>query len=101
MKGIILAALATTVLTLAAVTSRSANAPDRPPGIAPQQWIAINERVGFIIVPDNIQALGPSAVAAQLLLLTPSVAGYFVVKGPQGWIRMVVVEPIKGPGDAG
>lgn len=35
------------------------------------------------------------------LLLKPPVGGYFMVKGARGWTRLIVVEPAKGPADAG
>jgi hypothetical protein len=35
------------------------------------------------------------------LFLTPPTPGYFMLKGPAGWSRVVVVEPIKGPAAAG
>jgi hypothetical protein len=44
---------------------------------------------------------GYSVPAGQALLLKPPVGGYFMVKGATGWTRLVVFEPIKGPGDAG
>jgi hypothetical protein len=34
-------------------------------------------------------------------LLTPPVEGYFMVKRGNAWLRLLVVEPIKGPGSAG
>jgi hypothetical protein len=40
-------------------------------------------------------------MSAGALLLKPPVGGYFMVKGVAGWTRLVVMEPLKGPGDAG
>jgi hypothetical protein len=34
-------------------------------------------------------------------LLEPAASGYFVAKTATGWRRLVVIEPIKGPGTAG
>jgi hypothetical protein len=36
----------------------------------------------------------PSGVA-------PTARGYFMIKGAGGWIRAVVIDPIKGPGNTG
>jgi hypothetical protein len=31
----------------------------------------------------------------------PTARGYFMIKGAGGWIRAVVIDPIKGPGNTG
>jgi len=76
----------------------SSDAPDRPPGVAKDAWIPINDRVGFVVVPPT---KGPVRSSPQVLLLTPAISGYFVLKNSSGWTRMVIVEPLRGPGDAG
>jgi hypothetical protein len=32
--------------------------------------------------------------------LRPAVGGYFMVKGVSGWVRLIVIDPGKGPADA-
>ena len=94
--GVILAA------TLAASPFvHSTDAPDRPHSVAKEAWIPINDRVGFVIIAAT---KGPGLLRSspQALLLTPPVSGYFMVRGTSGeWTRMVIVEPLRGPGDSG
>jgi hypothetical protein len=79
------------------VASIAAAADDRPAGVAAADWIPINERVGIVLVHANNQPVAPG----QALLLKPTVAGYYMLKGAAGWSRLVIVEPMKGPADAG
>jgi hypothetical protein len=96
-SGVVVGALLIAALAVTPVV-RGADAPDRPPGVAKEAWISVNERLGFVIVP---RILGPSGVAPQPLLLTPPVSGYFMLRGASGWSRIVIVEPLRGPADAG
>ena len=76
----------------------SSDTPDRPPGVAKDAWVPVNDRVGFVVVPPT---RGPVRMSPQVLLLTPPVSGYFMLKSPSGWTRMVIVEPLRGPGETG
>jgi hypothetical protein len=76
----------------------SSDGPDRPPGVTKDEWIPINERVGFVVVQGSKRLIRGDA---QPLLLRPAVPGYFMLKGSTGWSRIVIVEPPRGPGDAG
>jgi hypothetical protein len=72
---------------------------DRPAGVAAQNWIAINDKVGFVVVsPDTYPARTPDQ---QALLLTPAASGYFMARSAIGWQRLKIVEPLKGPGATG
>ena len=76
-----------------------ASEPDRPSGVAAQNWIVINDKLGFVVVsPDTYPAVTPDQ---QPLLLTPAASGYFMARGAIGWQRLKIVEPLKGPGAAG
>jgi hypothetical protein len=91
-----------TVVVIAICAALSAevipsDAPDRPAGVSAQEWIPVNERMGFIIVPYK----EPMLATKQELFLVPPLRGYFVAKRDQTWVRIQVVEPIKGPGAAG
>ncbi len=89
------------VLAMALAVSpfvHSSDAPDRPPGVAKDAWVPINDRVGFVVVP---RAKEPIRISPQALLLMPPVSGYFMLKSGSEWTRMVIVEPLRGPGDAG
>jgi hypothetical protein len=48
--------------------------------------------------PDTYPAAQPDK---QALLLTPAASGYFMVRSAVGWQRIVIVEPMKGPGATG
>jgi hypothetical protein len=76
----------------------AADGPDRPAGVEAANWIQLNDKVGFVVIPERKS--GPR-VASAGLLLEPAASGYFMAKTPGGWRRLVVVEPIKGPGTAG
>jgi len=76
----------------------SSDTHDRPPGIAKDAWIPMNDRVGFVVVPPY---KGPVRISPQALMLTPPVSGYFMLKSRSGWTRMVIVEPLRGPGETG
>jgi hypothetical protein len=72
---------------------------DRPAGVAAQNWIAISDKLGFVVIPpDTFPAATPDK---QPLLLTPAASGYFMARSSLGWQRLVIVEPLKGPGAAG
>lgn len=113
-------------IAAAAITSFvafSGDAPDRPSGVAARDWIPISDSFGLVLVQtaapvtgsaNAMEALeGKDGVAplprggavdmrsSNMLLLRPPVGGYFMVKGAGGWTRLIVIEPVKGPGDAG
>ena len=72
---------------------------DRPAGVAASDWIPINDKLGFVVMPP---ATYPVATPdKQPLLLTPATSGYFMARSGVGWQRLVIVEPIKGPGSTG
>jgi hypothetical protein len=114
MKRPILGATAVAAVAVSYIAI-SASAPDRPGGVAARDWVAVTDSLGIVLVssdvtprtapisPDGKSNLAPPGVpiSANALLLKPPVGGYFMVKGAAGWIRLVVMEPIKGPGDAG
>lgn len=95
----------------------SASAPDRPTGVAARDWIAVNDSIGIVLVSTAVamrsepalpegQVLLDRSDTIQIspggaLLLKPPIGGYFMIKGAAGWSRLVVIEPVKGPADAG
>ncbi|MEO6186428.1 MAG: hypothetical protein ABIP38_06195 [Steroidobacteraceae bacterium] len=92
--------------------SFSADSPSRPVGVTAENWVPVSDRLGLVLVQGEALVAAPVVVApGQLpgsanrpdmaLLLKPPVRGYFMVKGAGGWTRLVVIEPIKGPADAG
>ncbi len=73
---------------------------DRPSGVAASNWIPINDKLGFVVMPAEItySVVSPDK---QQLLLTPYASGYLMARSSNGWYRLVIVEPLKGPGAAG
>jgi hypothetical protein len=71
---------------------------DRPAGIEARNWIPVSDKLGFVVTTPNQY---PSAAPAQALLLTPPAEGYFMVRVGNGWQRIIINDPIKGPGSSG
>jgi hypothetical protein len=95
-------AIAATLLILASVLAihlaNGASSPDRPAGVNAQNWIPVSEKMGFVVTTPRIY---PPPVVKQHLLLTPPAEGYFMVRTGNGWQRIIIQDPIKGPGTAG
>lgn len=110
MKHLARASLAALLMTLP-YAAFAADAPSRPPGVAVENWVPISERLGIVIVQGNAPVVDRTAPSNgtnpavprgdTALFLKPTVGGYFMVKGAEGWTRLVVIEPLKGPGDVG
>jgi len=96
MKRSALIPFAIALLALSA-TAFAADVPDVPPGVAAKNWVPISARLGIVLV-ETANAPGRPERA---LMLRPPVNGYFMVKGADGWTRLVIVEPSKGPGEVG
>ena len=97
-------ALAVMLLGLAATVSAfGTDASDRPAGVDARNWIAISPTVGFVVIIDKGGApmVVPPGRGAGGAALVPPLNGYFMAKTAAGWQRLVVVEPVKGPGVAG
>lgn len=75
--------------------AKGADAPGRPPGVSATGWIAITDKLGFVVVSRSNTPEVPTA--GQGSMLTRPVEGYFMVKGAMGWRRVVLVEPPTDP----
>ena len=75
--------------------------PDRPPNVSGSAWIPINERLGIVLAGAGASPNPPVGIDRGALLLAPPANGYFMVRDGGGWRRLVVIEPLRGPGDAG
>jgi hypothetical protein len=73
---------------------------DRPAGVAAQNWIPIGDKLGFVVMPPDT-SYPIESPDKQPLLLTPAASGYFIARSSIGWQRLVIVEPLKGPGATG
>jgi hypothetical protein len=98
-------AIAATLLILATVLTihfaLGASPPDRPAGVDAQHWIPVSDKLGFVVTtPQSV----PGALVTtdqQPLLLTPPAEGYFMLRGGIGWQRIIIQDPLKGPGTSG
>jgi len=90
------------VLAVGAACALAQRAPDRPPGVSAEDWVSINENLGIVLASSADNHGGPPVVIpSQPLLLGVPANGYFMVRRANRWVRLVVVEPLRGPGDAG
>lgn len=88
------------------------NSPDRPPGIAANQWAPISETLGVVLVPEDDHATAaqqvphgipdpsgfglyvkPTPVVAAFIAESNPVRGYVMVKRGKFWRPLVVVAP--------
>jgi hypothetical protein len=95
MVGAAVVAMSLTLMPLV----RGQGVPDRPPGVDAGAWISLNARLGFVVAPHA--ANQPPGAGGNALLLAPPVAGYFMIRSETGWARVVIADPLKGPGAAG
>jgi hypothetical protein len=93
-----------TLLLAACAASFSASSSDRPAGVSAEEWVAVSDRLGIVLVQpargsvDRVPMTDPTSLIRPL---RPPVDGYFMAKTSNGWVRLVMVEPAKGPADAG
>jgi hypothetical protein len=98
-------AIAASLLILSTVLAihfaNGAPPPDRPAGVDAQHWIPVSDKMGFVVTaPQSV----PGALVTtnrQTLLLAPPAEGYFMVRGGIGWQRIIIQDPLKGPGTSG
>jgi hypothetical protein len=97
MKRMLVIGIAMAVVSLAGAAVVSGQmAPNRPPGVAANQWIAVSDRLGFVVLPPVPMGFGSSD--PDVLQVKPPVEGYFMVKNNTGWSRIAIAEPVFGPG---
>ena len=89
------------VSALAIHVALGAASPDRPAGVDAQHWIPVSDKMGFVVTtPQSV----PGALVTtdpQALLLAPPAEGYFMIRGGIGWQRIIIQDPLKGPGTSG
>jgi hypothetical protein len=86
------------VSVLAIHFALGASSPDRPAGVDARNWVPVSETLGFVMTSS--QTIAP-AFDNQPLLLTPATEGYFMIRTSIGWQRLVIKDPLKGPGSSG
>jgi hypothetical protein len=117
MKTIQTVATVAVLAAVAIVGAVAADAPSRPPGVSAQEWAPISATVG-VVLDQPLPPAGEVSVPAQPSLdgrlnpkggdqlamgaaLIPPISGYLMVKRGNAWQRVILVEPVKGPGPAG
>ena len=124
MKTLHAIAVVAVLATVAVVGAVGANAPaGRPPGVSADEWAPINDHLGVVLdhsLPgagdtDAIKSANPEDSSEQSRLgnsrmkagevggavLIPPVSGYLMMRRGNLWQRVILVEPVKGPGTAG
>jgi hypothetical protein len=78
-----------------------ASGPDRPSGVVARDWIPVSDRLGFVVTSPNPYPGALVTVDRQPLLLAPPAEGYFMIRAGNGWQRIAIKDPLKGPGSSG
>jgi hypothetical protein len=78
-----------------------ASTPDRPAGVDAQHWIPVSDKMGFVETTSDGYPGALVTTDRQPLLLAPPAEGYFMVRTGNGWQRIMIKDPLKGPGTAG
>ncbi len=85
------------LLLVPSFTSFSADPSSRPAGVTAEEWVPVSDRLGIVLVQpptaSREQMTMPISPTALLILPKPTVGGYVMVKGANGWARLVVIEP--------
>ena len=76
----------------------AADASNRPAGVAEHNWILLSDRLGFVVVtPKDSTRIAPGALLAPPEAVSaehmPPKKGYFVIRTPTGWQRLVISDP--------
>jgi hypothetical protein len=96
---IIYAAVLILISALSVHFALGASPPDRPSGVAEREWIPVSDKMGFVVTTPHLY---PGAGGdGQVLLLTPPTEGYFMIRASNGWQRITIKDPLKGPGSSG
>lgn len=119
MKAIVGTAAVAVLATFTLMRAMGADAPSRPPGVSASDWAPISDTMGVVLVDQLVGAAdAPIALTQQqdgasgrqvtkgvgagggAALISP-VTGYLMVRRGNLWQRLIVIDPVKGPGIAG
>ena len=96
-------AIAAALLILASVLAvhfaLGASSPDRPANLNAENWIPVSDKMGFVVTTRRIFPM--PMPDRQVLFLTAPAEGYFMVHTGNVWQRLVIQDPLKGPGTSG
>jgi hypothetical protein len=98
---VIYAAVLILVSALAVHLALGASSPDRPAGVAAENWIPVTDKMGFVVTTAQSSPGARVTTDRQPLLLTPPTEGYFMVHTGNVWQRLAIKDPLKGPGSSG
>jgi hypothetical protein len=91
-------AMAASILVLASIVTihfaLGEPPPDRPAGVDAQHWIPVSDKLGFVDTSPHPFPPGDA-------MLEPPTEGYFMIRNRNGWHRIVIENPLKGPGTSG
>jgi|SRR5690606_3768260 hypothetical protein len=103
MKSIRLALAGSAMIALFLVSylALSAEPKDVPPGIAPENWVAIGDELGLVLVadsslvevPDGFKDLSGQRRSDRPLLRISGATGYLMVKRNGRWSHVEIVRP--------
>jgi hypothetical protein len=79
--------------------ANGASSPDRPADVDAQNWIPVSDKMGFVVTTPRIFPM--PMPDRQVLFLTTPAEGYFMVHTGNVWQRLVIQDPLKGPGTSG
>jgi len=96
--------IAATLLILASVLTihfaNGASTPDRPAGVDAGHWIPVSDKMGFVVTTPGVPGAIVTTDRQPLLLASPE-EGYFMVHRGEIWQRIIIQDPLKGPGTSG
>ncbi|HTV78900.1 MAG TPA: hypothetical protein VMF03_11620 [Steroidobacteraceae bacterium] len=80
----------------------------RPPGVSADEWAPISDTLGVVLVQGMIptgaqraQPQVPVTLPNTGAMLVSPVSGYLMVRRGRTWQRLIMIDPPKGPADAG
>ena len=74
--------------------------PDRPAGVDAGHWIPVSDKMGFVVTTPSIPGRRVTTDGQPLLLASPE-EGHFMVHRGEVWQRIIIQDPLKGPGASG
>ena len=91
----VMAATLLIVLSVLAIHfALGASSPDRPAGVEERDWIPVSDKMGFVETT-------PRHFPPEFGTLAPPAEGYFMIRAGSVWQRIIIDNPLKGPGSSG
>jgi hypothetical protein len=81
--------------------ANGASGPDRPAAVDARHWIPVSDMMGLVVTTPQSTPGALVTTDRQPLLLAPPAEGYFMVRTGNGWQRIIIQEPFKGPATSG